>query len=252
MADYAIYFSPTHGTRACVRMVAGELGSPVREMDLTLPAARREEHRFSADDRVILGVPVYCGRIPQLPGLLDSLRGGGTPVLLIAAYGNRAYEDALLELSVKCSERGFRVRGAITMPAPHCYVPEEVCPDRPDEKDRQALAAFLRSFDWTSGQKVPLPGNTPWKPYPALPFYPEGDSRCTKCGICGSVCPTGAAKFGKTDPETCIRCMACVRSCPVQARKITHPAFAAVQEKLRALAGVRKEIELFVPEERGA
>ena len=46
--------------------------------------------------------------------------------------------------------------------------------------------------------------------------------------------------------------MACVQSCPSHARGIAHPAFAMVQQKLRMLAGVRKEVEVFPADECGA
>ena len=253
MADYAVYFSPTHGTRACVRMVAEELGGgAVQEIDLTLPANRRQNHRFSGNDRAILGVPVYCGRIPPLPGLLDSLTGSGTPVLLVAVYGNRAWEDALSELKAKSAERGFHACGALAMLAPHCYVPQEVCPDRPDGIDRKNIAAFLKRLNWNSKRDLHLPGNTPWKPYPEFPFYPEAMEACTHCGVCEKVCPAEAVKGNQTDPERCLRCMACVQSCPSHARGIAHPAFAMVQQKLRMLAGVRKEVEVFPADECGA
>ena len=59
-------------------------------------------------------------------------------------------------------------------------------------------------------------------------------------------------KGNQTDPERCLRCMACVQSCPSHARGIAHPAFAMVQQKLRMLAGVRKEVEVFPADECGA
>lgn len=242
---YAIYFSPTHGTRACVRMAAELLDSAVQEIDLTLPHGRSVLHEFAPGDRVVVGVPVYCGRIPQLSGLFDSLRGNGAGVLLIAVYGNRAYEDALRELSDRLRERGFRPAGAAAMLAPHCYVPREVCPDRPDAADRDRLSVFLRNLDWTAGTGFVPPGNFPYKPFPELPFLPETGGECTRCRRCEAVCPTAALKDSVTDSAACIRCMACVQSCPVHCRSVEHPVFAGFQEKLRGLAGVRKEVELF-------
>ena len=105
----ALYFSPTHGTRAYVRAVAAAIPGEHREVDLTRPEERRKEYHFTENDLVILGVPVYYGRVPEVEGLLDGLHGGNTPVILLAVYGNRLIDDALVELSDLCAARGFRV-----------------------------------------------------------------------------------------------------------------------------------------------
>ena len=39
--------------------------------------------------------------------------------VLVAVYGNRAVEDALLEMSDLCLNRGFKVVGGAEMIAPH-------------------------------------------------------------------------------------------------------------------------------------
>ena len=55
---------------------------------------------FGPDDLVLFGVPVYGGRIPS-PAVqtLRRMQGSRTPAVLVAAYGNREYDDALLELA---------------------------------------------------------------------------------------------------------------------------------------------------------
>ena len=85
----ALYFSPTGGTRTYVRAVAAAMPHMGGEVDLTRPEERRKVHMFGADDVVVLGVPVYYGRVPEVPGLLDGLQGEETPAVLLAVYGNR-------------------------------------------------------------------------------------------------------------------------------------------------------------------
>ena len=54
--------------------------------------------------------------------------------------------------------------------------------------------------------------------------------RCTHCGRCVKLCPTGAIVAGDelhTDAAKCIRCCACVKGCPVGARSYDSP-FAPV------------------------
>ena len=104
----ALYFSPTGGTRTYVRAVAAAMPHMGGEVDLTRPEERRKVHMFGADDVVVLGVPVYYGRVPEVPGLLDGLQGEETPAVLLAVYGNRLIDDALAELSDLCAARGFR------------------------------------------------------------------------------------------------------------------------------------------------
>ena len=103
----ALYFSPTGGTRTYVRAVAAAMPHMGGEVDLTRPEERRKVHMFGADDVVVLGVPVYYGRVPEVPGLLDGLQGEETPAVLLAVYGNRLIDDALAELSDLCAARGF-------------------------------------------------------------------------------------------------------------------------------------------------
>ena len=57
------------------------------------------EHDFQPGTLAVLAVPVYGGRVPE-PALerIRACRGNGTPAVLAAVYGNREFEDALLEL----------------------------------------------------------------------------------------------------------------------------------------------------------
>lgn len=117
----ALYFSPTGGTRTYVRAVAAAMPHMGGEVDLTRPEERRKVHMFGADDVVVLGVPVYYGRVPEVPGLLDGLQGEETPAVLLAVYGNRLIDDALAELSDLCAARGFRPLAAGAFVAPHTF-----------------------------------------------------------------------------------------------------------------------------------
>jgi len=69
--------------------------------------------------------------------------------------------------------------------------------------------------------------------------YPELiEKRCTRCGICIEVCPTGAAQitgdeFPRYDLDKCIGCAQCIAQCPVMALKILFSGDIDVfQEKL--------------------
>ena len=135
----ALYFSPTGGTRTYVRAVAAAMPHMGGEVDLTRPEERRKVHMFGADDVVVLGVPVYYGRVPEVPGLLDGLQGEETPAVLLAVYGNRLIDDALAELSDLCAARGFRPLAAGALVAPHTFS-AKVAMGRPNAGELAAAA----------------------------------------------------------------------------------------------------------------
>jgi len=60
-----LYFSPTGTTRKVVEAIArGASPRTTQSIDLTLPAAITEKLLTLEDDLIIVGLPVYVGRIP--------------------------------------------------------------------------------------------------------------------------------------------------------------------------------------------
>ena len=100
---HAVYFSPTGSSRAMAQEVASVLAQDMslthaEDWDWTFPEARAAEYNVGAGDVLVFAFPVYAGRIPQLlleP--LERLNGQGAYVVPLAVYGNRHYDDALLE-----------------------------------------------------------------------------------------------------------------------------------------------------------
>ena len=80
---HAVYFSGTGTTERTVTHIAGEfarlLAAPCRSLDFTRPQVRQQELNFCQSDLVVLGTPVYAGRVPNvlLPFLREKVRGGG-------------------------------------------------------------------------------------------------------------------------------------------------------------------------------
>ena len=101
---WAVYFSGTGTTRRTVERIAGDiaarLGLPVQSVDFSRPALRQETLRFSDTDLVVFGTPVYAGRVPNvlLPFLQEKVVGGGALAVPVVLFGNRNYDDALMEL----------------------------------------------------------------------------------------------------------------------------------------------------------
>lgn len=237
---YAVYFSPTGGTKNCVLSAAKMFGEKFKEIDLTDFDKRRNEFTFGKDDLVIIGAPVYFGRIVRVEnGLFDRLRGGGAKAVLCAVYGNRAYEDALLELKRIAEQQGFRPIAAAALIARHTFC-RKAAQDRPDKEDLALLEEFIRKVKAKLADEEALArdlfvkGNYPFRPYGKIPFRPEGDEKCNKCRICFQICPTNAIDAEEpkyTDESKCISCMACAEACPKQARGL-HSLKAKVMIKV--------------------
>ncbi|MDO4541416.1 MAG: 4Fe-4S binding protein [Bacillota bacterium] len=249
----AVVFSPTAGTKKYVVAVGTELGMPWRMIDLTQPENRKRELVFGSDDLVIFGAPVYYGRLPKVDGgLFANVRGNNTPAIFNVSYGNRDYDDALLEEKEILEAGGFKGIAAAAWVAPHSFS-EKIAAGRPDEDDKEAVSRFgqtvkeLLAKDTIGPLRVP--GNRPYHDFQPLTLYPTGNDNCVDCRTCVSLCPTDAiddSEPTKTEANKCILCMACVRQCPWEARNVWSEDFTAIAGKLEsALLIARKEPEVF-------
>ena len=193
-----VHFSPSGTTRKTAEALSESFGLPVDDADLLHdPSVTR---RFGADKLVIFCLPVFAGRLPEFcPKLLSQFTGSDTPALAVVVYGNRDYEDALLELADLLKSRGFVLAGAAAVVAQHSIFPA-VAAGRPDAADIEKLHSFAAS----AAEKIrlaagpedlgefPIPGNHPYRKLTNVPMHPRATSACIQCGTCASVCPTGA------------------------------------------------------------
>jgi len=256
-----IYFSPTGTTENILKAVAAGLSpeEPVY-IDASKPAIRENTYSFKHDELVIIGIPVYAGRVPEtvLP-FLSELQGDNTQAVLIAVYGNRAFEDALLELKDITASRGFQAIAAGAFIGQHSYSTKDhpIAPGRPDEKDLTTARSFGKKIkEILSGEVFSLhdgpldvPGNTPYR---ERSKFPQGNittryELCSHCGTCAEVCPTGAVseEHFTHDPEKCIICCACIRFCPGNARTLETEAIHGFSVKLSKMCADRKDPEFF-------
>lgn len=187
------FFSPTGGTQHVAGLFAENLNAADACTDITVCA---EAKTFSADDCLLVFFPVYGGRVPG-PCLarVRALRGTDTPAVLVAVFGNRAVDDALLEMRDTLAPLGFRVIAAAEVIAPHS-VNTDIAAGRPDASDRAKIAEFctqLKSrITADAPAEITVPGSPNYRAYNGLPLKPTGGLRCIRCGLCADNCPAGA------------------------------------------------------------
>ena len=254
---HSVYFSATYTTRSVVREMAQAIGCSVVEHDVTC-ALPQAVTTVGGDGQLLLAAaPVYAGRIPgRMAEALRMFRGCGTPAIVVCVYGNRDYDDALVELQDCVEAQGFRAVAAGAFIGRHCIFPA-VAAGRPDAADLHAAAAFARRCasllagvsDVSSLPRLNVKGNRPYKQGGASTFCPTGDaSLCTKCLTCVRLCPAKAISEAApcaTDSARCIACGRCVVVCPHGARMFRGDAYAAFRTKFTAAFSARKEPETF-------
>ena len=258
-----IYFSPTQTTKAIVEEIGRGLSmDQVESIDLTLPGAVKNSIIPIRDALAIIGVPVYGGRVPpEAINRLRCLQGSDTPSVIVVVYGNRAFEDALLELKDLVISLGFRPLAAGAFIGEHSFSEDTtpVATGRPDDKDRQEARAFGTTvLSKLSGCASPenmtplrVPGDSPYKERKLRPNTAPvtHNDLCIQCETCVAVCPMAAVSLHEaieTDAALCILCCACVKNCPTMARKMEDPAIRKIAEWLTANFSERKEPEIFV------
>jgi ferredoxin len=262
---YAVYFSPTGTTERAVTACAEGTGLPYEKIDLTLPKTRQKsDYSFAKTGLVIAGLPVYGGRLPKhLDDFFSGLKGDGTPAAALVMYGNREYEDALIELKIRLEGRGFNVIAGAAFIGEHTFS-NKIATGRPDAGDLEIARDFgkkaLEAVEKATPGKLTVKGNYPYVVGGFDPTQPRfltaaatinTSEDCTRCGLCAENCPWGAIDgddYAKIDTLKCLRCFRCIKYCPAEAKKVTDPMFyERLREFEKRLNAVRKEPEIFLP-----
>lgn len=268
MKVWAVYFSATGTTKKVVTAIAralGErLGTKKHEFDFTLPAARNGWPEFMPDDIVVFGVPVYAGRVPNvLLKYLDTAAGNGALAVPTVLYGNRDFDDALIELWDILSGHGFLPFAAAAFVGEHAFS-YELAKGRPDKKDMEYVHRFVdRIFGKLERGTISSP-EIPGTPFPYRGYYMPRDEKgepidirrvkprttecCNECGTCIDVCPMGSI-FRENMRECsgiCIKCGACVKACLKHAKFFDNAGYLCHLHQLEEGCAERREPELFL------
>ncbi|MEG6551589.1 EFR1 family ferrodoxin [Desulfocurvibacter africanus] len=258
-----VYFSPTGTTKAIARSIAQGINpSSLESIDITSPEARKQPLLTSENELLVVAVPVYMGRVPALlTEWLNALQAHDTPTVCVVVYGNRAYEDALLELKNILTKCGCIPIACAAYIGEHSFSSSErpVAQGRPDKNDLSHAGAFgqmirkkLQSI--ASISEVPdvhVPGVYPYTRSSKLwtvDFIAVND-QCSDCGLCAEVCPTGAVDSQNSsliNQEICITCCACIKNCPQNARSMKPSPVMDASIRLNTLFKEPKQPECFL------
>ena len=222
-------------------------------IDLCDPQVTKSLPYFKEDDTCIIAMPSYGGRAPQTAlQRLRVIQGNHASAILVCSYGNRAYEDTLLEMKECAQESGFVCRAAIAAVAEHSIM-HQYGAGRPDAQDTQELTVFARQIrehlEKDAACELQVTGNHPYKPYNGVPLKPSANQSCMQCGQCAAQCPVQAIPIKhpeKTDTDRCISCMRCIAVCPVHARSLNKLLLAVSVRKLHKACVTRKSNDLFL------
>jgi len=270
---WAVYFSGTGTTEKVVtrlaRALAQKLGAEHKAHDYTQPAGRTGQLTFGPDELVVLGTPVYAGRVPNLllPFVRDSIRGGGTLAVPVVLYGNRDFDDGLIELRNVMIDNGFCPVGGAAIVGEHSFS-TVLGAGRPDGEDMALVDALAEQVSekvrGLTGLPAPVAveGCDPIRPYytprdrngqPIKDFLkakPVTDrDKCVRCGLCARLCPMGAIDPNDVSSVVgkCIKCCACVKKCPMGAKSFDHEGYLYHQHELEEqYAGRRAESKIFI------
>ena len=269
---WAVYFSATDTTKKTVLTIADEaarlLGAEREDYDFTLPGMRENGFAAGKDDLVIFGTPVYAGRVPNvLLKYLATIQGNGALAVPVVLFGNRNFDDGLIELRDILENTGFHTVAAAAFVGEHSFS-KTLAAGRPDADDmKEALAFAGKIAEKVKGLpdgEAPAPVEVEGVPHPYRGYYQPRDRKgvsidirkvkslvsgaCDDCKICADVCPMGSISHENVREYTgiCIKCGACIKKCPKQARYYEDEGYLYHQHELEEGYTRRAAISLFL------
>ncbi len=243
-----IVFSPTGGTEKVANIIGKAWSENAVKIDLSDPKTDFTKCEIKKEDTVLIAMPSFGGRAPAIAiERLKQINGNGANCTLVCVYGNRAYEDTLVEMEDAAKESDFRVIAAIAAVAEHSII-SRYAANRPDASDERQLEGFANRISGKDEEVASIPGNRPYKKSSGGGLVPKVTKNCIKCGLCAEECPVQAInpETLMADSKKCISCMRCVKKCPHGARKVNGAMVSVAAMAIKKACSVRKENELFL------
>lgn len=263
------YFSGTDTTKTVVNTIANTIADEWRideilDYNFTTPAVRKATPRFEETDLVIAGVPTIAGRVPNLLlPYLEKIKGNGAKGVAVVLFGNRNYDDSLMELYHLMKDGDINVIAGGAFIGEHSFS-KTLAKGRPDLEDLEMVDEFARKIaqklQTNDFSEPAIKGNWPLGPY-YTPRDRHGNgidirkvkpkthkNRCINCKICAMVCPMGAIDFDDVSlvPGICMKCCACEKKCPTHAKYFDDEGYLYHMRELEDLYARRADPEYFL------
>ena len=248
MKTYKIIFSPTGGTAKAANAIA-QKWPEAETIDLTdksFGPVVLEEGALA-----LIAMPSFGGLAPQLAlDRLAAIKADHAKCAIAAVYGNRAYDDTLIQMKDYAEKAGFTVIAAVAAVAEHSII-RAYAAGRPDANDCAQLCSFgeqILKKASADAAGINVSGNKPYKKAGSA-MVPAAGSACRACGACAKKCPAGAidpSNLRAAEKSKCIGCMRCVSICPEGARKVNPVMTKVVALAIRKACSEPKKNELII------
>lgn len=269
----SVYFSATGTTKKVVSQIAENLaiylGVKCETFDFTLAKMRTTEIKIEKGDLVVFGTPVYAGRVPNvLLKYLSTIDGNGAVAVPIVVYGNRNYDDALIELRDILEKGNFKTIAAASFIGEHSFS-KVLAKGRPDKEDLNIALDFSKMLLTKINQiedyeDIIEPINVNGSAYPYRGYYqprdrfgnsidilkvkPNTANNCDDCKLCVKVCPMNSINYDdvRSFNGICIKCGACLKICPKNAKYYDDKGYLYHKKELEEMYSKRLEPEIFI------
>lgn len=246
-----ISFSPTGSSLKAAEQISEAFDYEKRTIDLCKEIT--DEVNIGRENVCIFSMPCYGGRIPETAvQRLLHIHGSNTSAVVCVTFGNRAYEDALLELADCVEANGFKVIAGCAVATEH-NIMHVFGTGRPDDMDREqikkfAAAAAKKAAACDLDNRPEIPGQRPYKEKHSKVMPILVGEECNNCGLCEHECPVHAISTDgkKTDEKLCINCMRCIDICPNKCRKLPDDIVTSLVSRLKNVCSGRKNNEFFI------
>lgn len=248
---HIISFSPTGTSLGVAEQIADAFEMEKAVVDLC--KEKDGEIQIGEEAVCVFSGPCYGGRIPQtMAGRLSRIHGGKTPAIVCVTFGNRAFEDALLELADRVEANGFQVIAGCAVSAEH-NIMRVFGQGRPDTADREEIRGFsaeaVQKLKEGRTDRPDLPGSRPYKERHGgnAPILVD-ENTCVSCGLCARECPVKAISPNgrRVDGTVCVNCMRCIKICPKKSRSLPKEYVDALVQRLRPACEGRKANEFYL------
>lgn len=235
MKTVLYYFSATGNSLAVAREIRDRLGD-CRLVSIPKAMADQEEARRDGTEVVGILAPIYMHNMPHMVSrFLERIE---QPEYLFMVYtGGGDLGAGLGRTRKRFSRLGLHLSALFNVPMPSNYTPYGY----PDEQEQQRrfqaseqrvgeIAETIRKrgshFDSSNSsffERYLHPGPLYQLGYRFIPKMDGGfsvDDRCTSCGICERLCPSGNISLLDGRPawaHRCEQCYGCLQWCPVHA-----------------------------------